>query len=127
MKIVLYYQSGSLIGRYMEASIDASPFGFEKVICHSLENLEWTIRQPSHGGAALVVLVVSGEDELCRLESMRKLLYRCRIVVVLPHRDDAVTSRAHALRPRYVTFSDTVSNTTAAVIFKMAHRATDGM
>ena len=124
MSIVLYYQTGSSVGRYLEASIGAYRPVPEKAVCHSLGDLESMVRQPLNGHDILMVLVITSEEELRHLESIRKLIHRFRIIIILTCRDADAVSKAYSLNPRYLAFSDSDTKTTTDIICNMADKIT---
>jgi DNA-binding NarL/FixJ family response regulator len=65
------------------------------------------------------VLAVGSEAELDRLLTIRELLSDMRLVIVLSDKDPQTVSKAHALAPRFITFSDAGIGPLVSVVEKM--------
>ncbi|MCB2149603.1 MAG: hypothetical protein KQI81_24190 [Deltaproteobacteria bacterium] len=84
----------------------------------NLDDLFQRLRQPRLN-LKIGVLSIGSEAELDRLLTIRELLSDMRLVLVLSGRDPQTVSKAHALAPRFITFSDAGIDPLVSVVEKM--------
>lgn len=87
----------------------------------TLEVLSTRLRKPPMNQIIAVLLAETRED-LSGLLSIRDFLQDILIILIVPDRDKITISSAHALRPRYLTFSDSDFKDVAAVLERMLER-----
>ena len=83
-----------------------------------LDDVFQRLRQPRLN-LKIGVLAVGSEAELDRLLTIRELLSDMRLVIVLSDKDPQTVSKAHALAPRFITFSDAGIHPLVSVVEKM--------
>lgn len=91
-------------------------------ICKTTKGLGERLRQ-AQGRPGIVILVPYCRDDMGDLLSMASLLDGLRIVVVLPDREADTVTKGHALRPRFLTYSDSSPADIGAVLKKMCNGA----
>jgi DNA-binding NarL/FixJ family response regulator len=84
----------------------------------NLDDVFQRLRQPRLN-LKIGVLAVGSEAELDRLLTIRELLSDMRLVIVLSDKDPQTVSKAHALAPRFITFSDAGIGPLVSVVEKM--------
>lgn len=97
----------------------------ELEVCKTQDSLCQRLKQ-CFDGMAVVVLIAANRDELYDLLAFDKLLSDLRIILILPDRDKDAVRRAHALRPRFITYADGNLEDVAAVVEKMLGLNTAG-
>lgn len=83
-----------------------------------LDDVFQRLRQPRLN-LKIGVLSIGSEAELDRLLTIRELLSDMRLVLVLSDKDPQTVSKAHALAPRFITFSDAGIDPLVSVVEKM--------
>lgn len=86
--------------------------------CRSFETLEKRLRRPGHR-LEIVLVVVSDEVEMYRVEDIQELTRDLRLVLVLPGRDSKMVAHAHKLAPRFIAYADHGFDQIGAVLKKM--------
>jgi hypothetical protein len=116
---VLYYSS-SLTGigkRFLRIVFSHVPK--ERIeLCRSIAALEERLHQLL-GGMTIAVLHITRTDELEALIARRNLLEDFRIIMILPDSEGLTTALGHALRPRFVVYSDGDLPDASVVLGKM--------
>jgi DNA-binding NarL/FixJ family response regulator len=84
----------------------------------NLDDVFHRLRQPRLN-LKIGVLSIGSEAELDRLLTIRELLSDMRLVIVLSDKDPQTVSKAHALAPRFITFSDAGIGPLVSVVEKM--------
>jgi DNA-binding NarL/FixJ family response regulator len=84
----------------------------------NLDDLFQRLRQPRLN-LKIGVLSIGSDAELDRLLTIRELLSDMRLVLVLSDKDPQTVSKAHALAPRFITFTDAGIDPLVSVIEKM--------
>jgi hypothetical protein len=87
------------------------------VACRDFEELQSTLLNSAYDLFA-AVLVVSSRDDLANLLSIREFVTSIRIILILPDCEQETISKAHELRPRFLT-TDWNSEEVIAVLAKM--------
>ncbi len=65
------------------------------------------------------ILFISRKEELDEIFVMRELLHDLPLIIVLAYGSDELVSRAHLLRPRFVSFGEQSIHEVPAVLDKM--------
>lgn len=86
--------------------------------CRSLPELKVRLRQPLDG-QGIAMLHTANRDELEAMIACRELLTDFRIILALPDNGDATTALAHALKPRFLVFTDGDLPDASVVLGKM--------
>lgn len=89
-----------------------------KTVHLTLEDLVRRIRN-RHGEHLLGIILASSPQDMSDLMLVRDVLKDLRFILIVPDRDDKTLSRAHALRPRYISYLDGTFDDVAAVTEKM--------
>ena len=105
-------------------TLDQQLAGHGVVRCRSLSLVGKKLRRPRHG-LEILLAVVDDAVEMSALEKMQSLLRDLRLVVVLPHRDALLVSRAHRLTPRFIAYADYGAEQILSVLEKMIHCSAD--
>ncbi len=88
-------------------------------------SLSQQLCQPK-GDLTIAVLLVSTQEELLDILSIRDLLDRVRVIIILPDRNEDTISKGHTLFPRFLTHVDSDFSWVTAVLKKMLSNNHDG-
>ena len=89
-------------------------------ICKTLTCLSEALKRRADKQPILLI-VPSNNLELKKLAILEDMLFRTMLILVLPTEDEAGTSLAHSLRPRFLAYQDSDLNRVGLVIEKI-HR-----
>lgn len=87
-------------------------------IFRNIPDLSHRLSKPADT-ATIVVVLISGRDDLNSFVSIRHLFSDIPFILILPHRDDKTTSIGFDLAPRFLTYADTDLREVGAVLEKM--------
>ncbi len=76
------------------------------------------LRRPQ-GELSIAVLLAGTRDDLLDILSVKNLLERTRIIIILPDRNEDTISKGHTLFPRFLTYADCDFNWIKTVLEKM--------
>jgi hypothetical protein len=88
---------------------------------HTIDSLSQELRR-SKWDLSIAVLLAGTQTELMEILSIRHLLDRIRIILILPDREKETISRGHKLYPRFLSYADGNFKDVAAVLAKMLER-----
>ena len=71
------------------------------------------------GEETIVVFRVTDQDDMYKISSIRNLLRRVKLILVLPDDKESTVTRAHELHPCFLNFSDDDNSDLTAVLKKM--------
>ena len=91
-------------------------------IVKNTDQLIRVLRQPLNGIIAAIIHAGSAE-ELMSLTLFKDLLIRIPLILVLPDQEKETITKGHALRPRYITYSDSNLTDVRDVFKKIVGRA----
>lgn len=118
MDILFYTAALTGIGKRL-LRITASHVPRERIeLCRSHAELEARLRQ-SLDGRGIAILHAADRDELEALITHRELLVDFRIILALPDNDEATTTLAHILKPRFLVFSSADLPDASVILGKM--------
>ena len=69
--------------------------------------------------STVAVIVAADKDDLLDLSSLRELLWRTRLILVLPDAGEETVALGHSLRPRFISSGGDGLENVAAVLHKM--------
>ena len=120
MQLLIYASSANTIGRDLKKKIRSLELEILSTYCTSLVALKEYVRKPM-GLSPICVLILSDERELTELIGMRELFRDMRLIVILPSTEqpNGAHTRAHLLRPRFISDADGDLGDVTAVICKM--------
>ena len=87
-------------------------------IFRNIRDLSYRLSKPADT-ATIAVLLVSGRRDLNNFVSIRHLLSDIPFILVLPRRENRMTSIGYDLSPRFLTYVNTDLNEVGAVLEKM--------
>jgi hypothetical protein len=122
MQLLIYAAASNATGRDLREKIQS--MGFETAVrityCSSMLALDKHLRKPL-GLSPIGIIIPSDDSELADLMGMRHLLRGMRVILILPtsHLPNIAHSRAHLLRPRFITYADVHLEEIIAVLRKM--------
>ncbi len=76
------------------------------------------LRQPQ-GELSIAVLLADTQDDLLDILSIKNLLERTNIILILPDRDEDTINQGHTLFPRFLTYVDSNFSWVKTVLKKM--------
>ena len=116
---VLYYSTkiDSAIERLKKAI--ESVITKEKLeVYSSFDSLSTRLHRPLNG-LKIAILLADSDQDLTDFLSLQDLLSELRIILILPDREPSTFARAHILRPRFMTYTDSDFEDIRAVLSKM--------
>ena len=87
-------------------------------IFRTIDSLSERLREPEQDGLVAVLFAISKET-LSDIISIKDLLSKPRVILVLPDREADTVAKGHMLRPRFMTYTDTGFGEISAVLDKM--------
>lgn len=118
MSLVVCAQGTSEPGERLEKVIRAFVPQMQVEIYRTHDSLCRRLLQSTYD-IHIAVFLATTKEELSEILSVRHLFSDIRIILVLPDREHDTISKAHALRPRFVTYADSDFLDVAAVLSKM--------
>ena len=90
-------------------------------ICRNIESLSSRLQQPMNG-LDIAILLAGSVRDLTGFRSLQDLLSEMRILLVIPDREPDTFAKAHRLRPRFMTHTDSDFEDIKAVLGKIVSR-----
>jgi len=118
MNFLLYATVTDGPGERLQKVIEAMVREEKVEIYRTIHNFSRRLRQPARR-PAIAVLFAATRKDLLDLLSLGDLLDDVRVILVLPDGQDDTIAKAHTLRPRFLTYSDSDFADVAAVLNKM--------
>ena len=122
MNVIFYANQSSAERGRLQRVIDIVVSRECKETCTTIESLEKRLHQPINE-PTVIVLLVSHKQELRQFFELRDWLFDRKLILILPDDDQETISQSHALRPRFITYSDGDFIDVSAVLGKMLTRA----
>jgi hypothetical protein len=118
MKIFLYTKKGDPSGDILEKMIKTHLPEVETAVYRTIDDLSQGLRQPIKD-SGVAILLVSNQEDLQNILSIRHLFQNIRIILLLPNRAAETVALAHQLRPRFLTNINSDLSEITAVLKKM--------
>ena len=118
MMVLVYAKAKNGVSSGLNQVLNGSSCGVRLETYSDLDDVFQRLRQPRLN-LKIGVLAIDSEAELDRLLTIRELLSDMRLVLVLSDKDPQTVSKAHALAPRFITFSDAGIDPLVSVVEKM--------
>lgn len=118
MKLLIYASLFDVSARYILRSVRSHYQGGHAVHLPTLVDLESYLRQPSHL-PELVALMPKTPQELDHLIAISDLFRDTKVILVLPDHTTQMTSKAHRLRPRFISYPHSDPDRLISVVDKM--------
>jgi DNA-binding NarL/FixJ family response regulator len=118
MMVLVYAKAKNGVSSGLNQVLNGRSFGVRLETYSDLDDVFQRLRQPRLN-LKIGVFAIDSEAELDRLLTIRELLSDMRLVLVLFDKDPQTVSKAHALAPRFITFSDAGIDPLVSVVEKM--------
>jgi len=118
MKIFLYSHAGDPSGDKLSQQIKTNLPEAGMEVCRTIRDLSQNLRQPTED-SGVAVLLVSDQEDLKNIISLRHLFQNIRIILLLPNKEPETVAMAHQLRPRFLTDRNSDFVEVTAVLKKM--------
>jgi L-lactate utilization protein LutB len=118
MKIFLYSKVGNPSGNKLNKLIEKDLPGVEMAVYKTIDDLSQSLKHPTEN-SGVAVLLISNQEDLKNILSIRHLFQNIRIILLVPSEDAEIVALAHRLRPRFLTDIDTDLAEITAVLKKM--------
>jgi hypothetical protein len=118
MKIFLYSHAGDTPGDMLGELIKTNLPEAGMKVCRTIGDLSQSLRQPAED-SGVAVLLVSDQEDLKNIISIRHLFQNIRIILLLPTKEAETVAMAHQLRPRFLTDRNSDLVEVTAVLKKM--------
>ena len=122
--LLLYAKAQNGIFQQLQKLIDHRVSGACLENYSNPEELFLRLRKPRLN-IKIAVFAIGSSAELDRLLNLKELLADMRLVLVLRDKDPRTLAKAHALAPRFITFSDAGIDPLVSVVEKMVGRLVD--
>jgi hypothetical protein len=103
--LIVYNKLPDQLDQEIEAGIIGQGLGASLKVCRTLQELRQMMEEDA-GRQNMAVLVPSDLDDLEGLIALRLGDWPTKLILVLRQNDPTALARAHALRPRFLTFAD---------------------
>lgn len=103
--LIVYNKLPDRLDQEIEAGIIGQGLGAGLKVCRTLQELRQVMEEDA-GRQNMAVLVPSDLDDLEGLIALRLGDWPTKLILVLRQKDPQALARAHALRPRFLTFAD---------------------
>ena len=118
MDILLYTTKGNRAGTYLKHVIESLVFEGKTEAYDSIEAFGIRLGQTLYE-EAIAVLLAGNREELLKILSIGDLLNDIPIILIIPDQDEDTIHKAHALRPRFLTQTNSDFKDVAAVLKKV--------
>ena len=118
MMLLVYAKAKNGVSTELKQILNGRSSGVCLETYSDLDDVFQRLRQPRLN-LKIGVLSIGSEAELDRLLTIRELLSDMRLVLVLSDKDPQTVAKAHALAPRFITFSDAGVDPLVSVVEKM--------
>lgn len=105
MRIQLYISGHAPEGDRLRAVLQDNMPGVPVVFSNNIDDLGREV-QTAYNDKNIAVIMVAGPEELAELARLGSVWDRFWTILVLPGSEPEIISMGHALRPRFVTFTD---------------------
>lgn len=119
--LIVYNKLPDQLDRDIEAGIIGQGLGGGLKVCRSLQELRAHMEEDA-SRLNMAVLVPSDREDLEGLIAMQLDDWQLNIILVLRQKDPGAVSRAHALRPRFLTYADGDLDEVAIVARNLARK-----
>ena len=118
MSLLMYAAKSEAAAKRLQQAVEEIVPAKDLEICPDFKSLSSRLQQPMNG-LEIAVLLAGSERDLTGFHSLRDLLSEMRILLVIPDREPETYTRAHRLRPRFMTHTDSDFQDIKAVLGKM--------
>jgi hypothetical protein len=118
MKVLFFMTQSDLAAEKLQEVVEGLVPRDQLEICRTISGLSDKLYKPSHN-VDIAVLTVATDEELSKILSLKDLFSDIRIVLILPDSKSATISKAHRLRPRFLTLLDSNFEDVKSVLSKM--------
>lgn len=118
MMVLVYAKAKNGVSLELKQILNGRSSGVCLEAYSDLDDVFQRLRQPRLN-LKIGVLSIGSEAELDRLLTIRELFSDMRLVLVLADKDPQTVAKAHALAPRFITFSDAGIDPLVSVVEKM--------
>ena len=118
MKIFLYSKMVDQSADILEKLIKTHLPEVEMAVYNTIDDLSQSLRDPTED-SRVAILLISNQEDLRNLFSIRYLFQNIRILLLLPDKTAETIALAHQLRPRFLTDINTDLAEITAVLKKM--------
>jgi hypothetical protein len=118
MELVLFYQSaGQTTGCHLESRLVHLSFIKELEVFRSIASLATRLQHPADDLTAIIL--AASREELQELQTIRRLLSKARVFLLVGDEEDETIALAHRLRPRFLGYLNDDYSEIFSVLVKM--------
>ncbi len=118
MKLLFYAKERKDAGKHVWNLYQELSFDYDGEFFQSIDTLSQRFTQ-SLGDSVITLLLASSQEDFTDILSIKNLLKRTRIIIILPDRDKDTVRKGHTLFPRFLTYADSNFSWVTAVLKKM--------
>jgi hypothetical protein len=118
MKLLVYAAKSDGVAQDLQQVIEEIVPKENLEIYRYFNSLSYRLQQPMNG-LEIAILLADSDQDLTDFLSLQDLLSEIRVIIILPDHEPSTFARAHMLRPRFMTYTDSDFKDVKAVISKM--------
>jgi len=122
--VILYIPPTQRVGSRLKKNIEAVVMEDDITLVQSAENLDRILRKPLNNVDAAVLLNAS-EESLLDILPLRDSLLRIPVILILSDQKNQTLAKGHALRPRFISYTDSDFRDVRAVLKKLIRKSRD--
>jgi hypothetical protein len=121
MNLLVYAEKSGEVAQYLQQVIEEIVPRKNVEIYRNFSSLSYRLQQPMTG-LDIAILLAGSDQDLTDFLSLQELLSGLRILLIIPDREPNTFAKAHTLRPRFMTYTDSGFEDLRAVLGKMCKR-----
>ena len=118
MNLLVYATKSDGVAQHLQQVIEEIVPKKNLEIYRNFNSLSYRLQQPMNG-LKIAILLADSDQDLTDFLSLQDLLSELRIILILPDREPGMFAKAHILRPRFMTYTDSDFEDIKAVLNKM--------
>jgi predicted nucleotidyltransferase len=123
MKVLFYTTQSDWTAEQLQSVIETLVLKDQLEMYRTFDSLSRRLCQPSNN-LDIAVLTAANREDLLKILSLSNLLSDIRIILILPDSKPDTISKAHTLRPRFLTYLDSDFGEVKSVLSKMLDNLT---
>jgi hypothetical protein len=118
MNLLVYAAKSGGVAQHLQQVIQEIVPKKNLEIYRNFNSLSYRLQQPMNG-LKIAIFLAGSDQDLTDFLSLQDLLSELRIILILPNREPSIFAKAHILRPRFMTYTDSDFKDVKAVLGKM--------
>jgi len=118
MDLIIFSPKKDEAGKQLQEVLSGSGLKAQTTVCPTFTSLVGELGRPAYDQRTAVLLAATRKD-FNDILKIPDLLNDIHIILIIPDRDKQTIAQAHALRPRFLSYTDSDFQNVAAVLEKM--------